>query len=122
MAETIYPIIFFSISKSGIEVFNSVQQNCTTLNSSEYSRFVNHATFNEDKIISTSIADLKISLPFESKSKEKNYAAVNQNRTEYISLFEKLIDSIYTLDNKNFASEKNLKLGSPQIVILSSIL
>lgn len=121
MAETIYPIIFFSISKSGIEVFNSIQQNCTTLNSSEYSRFVNHATFNEDNTISTSITDLKISLPFESKSKEKNYAAVNQNRTEYISLFEKLIDSINTLDNKNYASEKNLNLGSPQIVILSSI-
>jgi len=121
MAETIYPIIFFSISKSGIEVFNTVQQNCTTLNSSEYSRFVNHATFNEDNTISTSITDLKISLPFESKSKEANYAIVNQNRTEYISLFEKLIDSINTLDNKNYASEKNLNLGSPQIVILSSI-
>ncbi len=121
MAETIYPIIFFSISKSGIEVFNSIQQNCTTLNSSEYSRFVNHATFNEDNTISTSITDLKISLPFESKSKEANYAIVNQNRTEYISLFEKLIDSINTLDNKNYASEKNLNLGSPQIVILSSI-
>lgn len=121
MAVTIYPIIFFSISKSGIEVFNTVQQNCTTLNSSEYSRFVNHATFNEDNTISTSIADLKISLPFESKSKEANYAIVNQNRSEYISLFEKLIDSINTLDNKNYASEKNLNLGAPQIVILSSI-
>jgi len=121
MAETIYPIIFFSISKNGIEIFNTVQKNCNTLNLSDYGRFVSHATFNDDHTITTAIADLKISFPFASENKEANYATVNQNRSEYIPLFEKLIDSINTLENKNYASEKNIKLGATQIVILSSI-
>jgi hypothetical protein len=122
MSKTIYPVIFYSIGNFGKELFDSIRKDAKEINNTVYSRFIRYTIFGEDYTIINSINDDKIQLPFTaSKSKAENYAKVNRIRTEYKAVFEKLLNDIFVFENINYATENDLTLGKPQIVVLTSI-
>lgn len=122
MSKILYPCIFYAISKTGIEVLNSLLTNSEKVSLPVYSKFIRSVYFDENNTISNSLNNEKLHFSLsKSRNKSENYIIVNQNRKEYVTIFEKLLNDIYTVDNKNYATENDFILEKPQIVILASI-
>ena len=117
----IYPIIFFSISKDGIETCEAIKRYSEKINHPVYSKFIRYANFNEDFSITENISDKKVSLSFNSTAKLDNYTEVNKNRQEFLSVFQSLIGDIRNIDNIVYAQENGFELDETQIIILSTI-
>lgn len=122
MSKILYPCIFYAISKTGIEVLDSLLTNSEKVSLPVYTKFIRSVYFEENNTISNSLNNEKLHFSLsKSRSKSENYIIVNQNRKEYVTIFEKLLNDIYTVDNKNYATENNFILERPQIIILASI-
>jgi hypothetical protein len=121
MSKIISPIIFFSISKDGIENFEAIKKYSAKINHHVYSKFIRYVNFNEDFSITESISDKKIALTFNGNSKLNNYSELNKNRQEFLSVFQSLSGDIRNIDNIKYAQENGFELGETQIIILSTI-
>ena len=123
MSNKISPVVFFSVSSSGKEMAEAIQNHSENINHHVYSRFFRFVSFNEDGTLTNSVNDKRISFSFpgEKNVKQDNFAVINKQRQEYLSVFEEVIGDINSLENTNFARENNFDTGKIQIVILSGI-
>jgi hypothetical protein len=117
---TIHPIIFLSLSDTGSEIVETIKKESKRLHDiSTESRYVRYIGLDKQGNINNSIDDSIINVPLFGKiNKLEDYKSFNQKRLEIKSVFEKTINSVYNLENINYAAEKNLIIGRPQIVIL----
>ncbi len=119
---TIHPIIFLSISDTGLDIVETIKKESKKLQSIHTeNRYVRYIGMDKDGNINNSIDDTIINIPLVGDvDKTDSYKGFNQKRLEIKTVIEKAINSIYNLNNTNYASENNLSLGRPQIVLLGS--
>ena len=119
---TIHPIIFLSISDTGLDIVETIKKESKKLQSIHTeNRYVRYIGMDKDGNINNSIDDTIINIPLVGDvDKTDSYKGLNQKRLEIKTVIEKAINSIYNLNNTNYASENNLSLGRPQIVLLGS--
>jgi hypothetical protein len=119
---TIHPIIFLSISEVGSEIIDTIKKESKKLHDSlTQSRYVRYIGIDKHGNINNCIDDTIVNVSLAGDiNKLDDYINFNQKRLEIKAVFEKIINSVYNLDNINYAAEKNLTIGRPQIVILGS--
>lgn len=119
----IHPIIFLAISETGFNIAETIKKESKKLhNLNTENRYVRYIYLDEKGKITNSIDDSVISVSLSGDvNKADDYKKFIQKRLEIKSFFEKTINSVFNLDNINFAAEKNLTLGRPQIIILGSL-
>jgi hypothetical protein len=120
---TVHPIIFLSISDTGFEIIETIKKESKRLHdSSTEDRYVRYLELDSDGNLRNSVDEDVIKISLTGKiNKKDDYKNFSQKRVEIKSVFEKTINSVFNIDNINFAAEKNLTLGRPQIVILGSL-
>ena len=120
--KSIFPIIFYPIKKDGIENYESIINNFEQFSSSQHERFVREIKFTEDNKLLSTIGSEEVifELPTDGHKRD-SYAVVHEHRIAYTAAFERLLNDIYTLENKNYALENNINLSKPQIIVLASI-
>jgi hypothetical protein len=123
MFNTIHPILFFSISEKEHQLFNEFSINLGQKNTAQFKeRYFRHIWMDHEFQIRNEYDDTTTTLPIKDiKNKSENIKIINSNRNSFKAIFEKQINSIYNIENTNFAVENNVAISSPQIVIYGSI-
>lgn len=122
MSNFIHPIILLSISEKASIISEFIENKLGRINNAQLKgRYFRHIRLCENTIIRTTLDDEIIDISLTGDDKFENYKIVNSNGDYLKALFEKILNSIYNLDNINHAVELDLQLGSPQIIVLAEV-